>query len=259
MKSAVTGSLVAAALFAFAGPGFAADQGRTSDAPAVTTEGVAGDQENFGTANTSTVAISAYDFEPFRQTGAVTGVNDDGNGFSWATGGSNKLFIAGFNLPSGVEIERAGIWYCDTSAAGSFLMTLYQINANGSFTTITSTTFADAACGVAINGADLNYNLNTQNGSNVQMYLFQQGTAVAGEVKFRGAEVRYRLRVSPAPATATFADVPVGSGFHRFVEALASAGVTGGCGGGNYCPNDPITRGQMAVFLSAALGLNFPN
>jgi S-layer homology domain len=68
-----------------------------------------------------------------------------------------------------------------------------------------------------------------------------------------------RLQVSPAPATATFADVPVGDPFHRFVEALVAAGITAGCGGGNYCPNAPITRGQMAVFLAAALGLHWPN
>jgi len=29
-------------------------------------------------------------------------------------------------------------------------------------------------------------------------------------------------------------------------------GITGGCGGDNFCPNDPITRAQMAVFLVAA-------
>ena len=52
-------------------------------------------------------------------------------------------------------------------------------------------------------------------------------------------------RVSPAPATATF------------VEALAKSGITAGCGGGNYCPHAPLTPGQMAVFLSKALGLHF--
>ena len=65
--------------------------------------------------------------------------------------------------------------------------------------------------------------------------------------------------VSPAPGTASFADVPVDDPLHKFVEALVSAGITGGCGGGNYCPNAPITRGQMAVFLASALGLHWPN
>lgn len=68
--------------------------------------------------------------------------------------------------------------------------------------------------------------------------------------------VRYRLQVSPAPATATFPnDVPTTHPFFRFVEALAASGLTGGCGPGSFCPDQPVTRGQMAVFLAAALGL----
>jgi hypothetical protein len=31
--------------------------------------------------------------------------------------------------------------------------------------------------------------------------------------------------------------------------------VTAGCGGGNYCPGNPVTRGQMAVFLTTTFGL----
>jgi hypothetical protein len=53
--------------------------------------------------------------------------------------------------------------------------------------------------------------------------------------------------------------VPPSSSIFRFVEALADAGITGGCGGGNYCPDSPVTRGQMAVFLASALGLHWPN
>ena len=33
------------------------------------------------------------------------------------------------------------------------------------------------------------------------------------------------------------------------MNQLASEGITTGCGGGDYCPNDPATRAQMAVFL----------
>jgi hypothetical protein len=40
-----------------------------------------------------------------------------------------------------------------------------------------------------------------------------------------------------------------------FGDALARRGVVGGCGGGDYCPSNPVTRGQMAVFISASLGL----
>ena len=71
----------------------------------------------------------------------------------------------------------------------------------------------------------------------------------------RRAVVYYHLQVSPPPATATFLDVPMDSPYFQFVEALAASGITAGCGGGNFCPNNPVTRAQMAVFLTKALGL----
>jgi S-layer homology domain len=74
---------------------------------------------------------------------------------------------------------------------------------------------------------------------------------------FTAIRVYYTLQVSPAPAVATFADVPPSHPFFQFVEALARSGITSGCGGGGFCPDAPLTRGQMAVFLSRALGLHF--
>jgi hypothetical protein len=70
--------------------------------------------------------------------------------------------------------------------------------------------------------------------------------------------VQWSRQVSPAPSTASFGDVPTNHPFFQFVEALAAAGITGGCGGGTFCPDAPLTRGQMAVFLAVALGLYFP-
>jgi hypothetical protein len=55
---------------------------------------------------------------------------------------------------------------------------------------------------------------------------------------------------TPPPATGTvFADVPASNPFAPWIEELAGFQITGGCGGGNYCPNNPVTRAQMAVFL----------
>jgi hypothetical protein len=45
----------------------------------------------------------------------------------------------------------------------------------------------------------------------------------------------------------------VGHIFARWIEQLSREAITAGCGGGNYCPDDPVTRGQMAVFLLKAL------
>jgi hypothetical protein len=51
-------------------------------------------------------------------------------------------------------------------------------------------------------------------------------------------------------ATHQFSDVPTGASFHDDVEALVDHGITTGCGGGEYCPGDPVTRGNMAQFLN---------
>lgn len=81
-----------------------------------------------------------------------------------------------------------------------------------------------------------------------------------GSLSLGAVVVTWRRTVSPAPGTATFPnDVPTTHPFFRFVEALAAAGITGGCAGGSYCPDSPVTRGQMAVFLAAALGLHWAN
>jgi hypothetical protein len=66
---------------------------------------------------------------------------------------------------------------------------------------------------------------------------------------------RYGADYLPPPATGIFADVPVGSFADAFVEQLAAEGITAGCGNGNYCPDDPITRAQMAVFLVRTFAL----
>jgi hypothetical protein len=43
----------------------------------------------------------------------------------------------------------------------------------------------------------------------------------------------------------------------QYIEALAASGITGGCGGGNFCPDSPVTRRQMAIFVAKALGLSY--
>jgi IPT/TIG domain/S-layer homology domain len=54
-----------------------------------------------------------------------------------------------------------------------------------------------------------------------------------------------------------FFDVPCtpGVGFPDWIERLAAEMITTGCGGGNYCPLSPNTRGQMAVFIVKTFNL----
>jgi hypothetical protein len=50
----------------------------------------------------------------------------------------------------------------------------------------------------------------------------------------------------------SFSDVPSSNPFYRFVETLLHKNITVGCGTGVYCPANPVTREQMAVFVLAA-------
>lgn len=52
-------------------------------------------------------------------------------------------------------------------------------------------------------------------------------------------------------ASHQFRDVPSDNVHHDAISWLASVGVTGGCSadGTSYCPEDPVTRAQMATFL----------
>ena len=68
------------------------------------------------------------------------------------------------------------------------------------------------------------------------------------KAKFGGAHV-------PPPCTGTvFDDVPcTGGPFDPWIEELKALDVTGGCSDFDYCPNNTVTRQQMAVFLLKAL------
>ena len=61
--------------------------------------------------------------------------------------------------------------------------------------------------------------------------------------------------VPPACTDATFTDMPCDNPFAPWVYDLVARNITGGCGGGLYCPANPATRGQMAVFVVKTFSL----
>ena len=94
----------------------------------------------------------------------------------------------------------------------------------------------------------------------VRVRFADSGVACSLNLRVRKLQFSWHRQVSPAPSTATFNDVPTSHPFFRFIEALRDSGITGGCDAAPplYCPEAPITRGQMAVFLATALGLSWP-
>ena len=55
-------------------------------------------------------------------------------------------------------------------------------------------------------------------------------------------------------ASHQFSDVPDSDWAHDDIAWLADAGITQGCGGGQYCPDDYVTRRELAVFLHRLSG-----
>ena len=66
------------------------------------------------------------------------------------------------------------------------------------------------------------------------------------------AEGQARALLHAAALHRDLLDVPCPSIFAPWIEQMAAEGITGGCGGGNYCPQSPVRRDQMAVFLLKA-------
>ena len=48
----------------------------------------------------------------------------------------------------------------------------------------------------------------------------------------------------PAASGTVFNDVGAGDFAASFIEQLFNDGITAGCGNGNYCPNDNVTRAR---------------
>jgi hypothetical protein len=51
----------------------------------------------------------------------------------------------------------------------------------------------------------------------------------------------------------TFSDVSSTSGYESYIEAIYNNDITTGCGNGDYCPSEDVTRNQVAAFIIRAL------
>ena len=222
--------------------------------------------DEFGTQDYSVTVIYAGSFAPQRNFADYPlwgfGLDSFSFAFQNPSGGclspgnvGNLYATAG--IPSGVVIDFIGLQtYTGVFAAwGVDLVLLDRNNAHTVVGSVNST----------VHGWDTDYNVTplgfqlTRNVHNALLVHVQQaGTDQSCSDAFAWVEIWWHRTVSPAPATATFPDVPTDHPFFQFVEALYAAGITAGYGNGNFGVNDPISRGQMAVFLAKALGLHWP-
>ncbi len=216
----------------------------------------------WGTAATTYVQVPPASFRPRRNT---TEYNTNSLGQSlFVTGAGLGEFHAGVSLPAGAQIVSVELQFNDVSATGAAIAFLVACDSLGeSCDQHPGPPYLDSgavfAGGLGTAGADISGDdLFVDNRLNHYSLVVVLNEAV--DVELRGMTVGYRLRVSPPPGAATFNDVPMSHPFFQFVEALSASGITAGCGAAPplYCPDQPLTRGQMAVFLAKALGLHFP-
>jgi hypothetical protein len=64
----------------------------------------------------------------------------------------------------------------------------------------------------------------------------------------------------PAATGAVFCDVGAATFLAKWMEDLKTEAITSGCGAGvcgkpNYCPQNTVTRGEMAAFIKKTFGL----
>lgn len=212
---------------------------------------------DWGTTNTIIVTYEASDLEVLFGTyggyDAATGARH--------CGGVNCAWMAGIQLPAGAIMNSAELDACDTSATEQVSFTVFKnVKGGGAATSVSGLggtgTVATPGCATFVQNFTAPETVNNLTNN----YFLAVYSGSASDTSFKAVRVSYRLQVSAAPATATFPnDVPTSHPFFRFVEAMAASGLTGGCSAGSFCPDSPVTRGQLSVFLASALGLHFPN
>ncbi len=231
--------------------------------------------QGFGTGTLRTVIGSPH-FAPLSGAQTPTAA---GYGYVYPPAGETlSTYWAQLDLPTGAEVDMVCLAVYDNhnqSSVGAY------VTANQSGTSIINpdTQLLGSASTPSVNAPGYTYTcpIDTSNtfvirtlhdldGSggtghvfySVAASLVRSTSANVSDVRFFGAVVWWKRTISPAPSTASFNDVPTDYWAFREIEALADSGITAGCDtNDNFCPEDKVSRAQMAVFLARALGLHW--
>jgi hypothetical protein len=213
--------------------------------------------DTYGTSAISYLKVGFTEFSPIDSSTTYSDLSTFSNNFSrYPTAGSNFAFMAVPQLPGGAVVTGIEFDWCDSNAGADALLNLYSSSFSGSGATLQATVTSSASPGCGFSSTSLASPFQIDNFNN-ELVLVAFVPVTDSSVSLSGAIVKYYLQVSPAPGTATFPDVPTSDFGFQYVEALVASGITGGCGGGLYCPDAPVTRRQMAIFISKALGLAY--
>lgn len=234
-----------------------ADARRARRAPA------APSTQTWGTATGFTTA-SSLDLVPEHHSGLMQGTERAYCPLGYGGGAFAQEALIQLQLPEGAALGYLEVWGNDEDPTYGLTVRVFEFCQAVGFdpptTTLIGSIDSVGSAGPTYDATPLNgYPVNNRDCGYSARVIFIPGNVSchSDQIQFRKLAVLWDRRVSPAPASATFGDVPPGHAFFPFIEALAKSGITGGCGGGNFCPDSPLTRGQMAVFLAKGLGMGW--
>lgn len=219
------------------------------------------DERTFGTKDSIAHVLPAWAFTGNAANDIARMTSIDGDSRSC---GATCLLTAGVVLPGGARVTAFEVEGCDSNPLRQFIGRFYRSGPLGAPATL----LGEGASGVAAAVGCFRLFVFLNVPETINNHLFRYRVDVGLEagldpldqyLKMHAVRVYYTLQVSPAPGAATFNDVPTNHPFFQWIEALARAGVTTGCNVSPplYCPDDLVTRAQMAVFISRALGLHW--
>jgi hypothetical protein len=189
----------------------------------------------------SSVTVSVYENVP-----AVPFVDISGN---WAASYINSIYGAGITTGCG------GGNYCPAQSVtrGQMAALIIRAKEGEPSTTCSTVPFTD----VAISNGFCKYvkrmlDLNITTGCGSGNYCPSQNVTRDQMAAFIIRAVEGNPAAGYCGSTTPYSDVPASNGFCGHIKRMAELGITTGCGGGNYCPSQTVTRDQMAVFLARA-------
>jgi hypothetical protein len=217
-----------------------------------TASGVAPD--GYGTTGTTVVKIHATAFRSQSSGDKLDAYWDTGITYRSA-GNVSYMLHAPVQLPAGALVTQVGFDGQDWDPTLNINWGIYWVSASSADTTGYIAWYTSSQSGGSFNASATIEPHTVDPGK--YYFAMVELPKLGQDLAIKGMRITYKLQVSPAPAVASFGDVPTGHWAFRYVEALAASGVTSGCAPGLFCPNNPITRAEMAVFLSDALGLYY--
>jgi S-layer homology domain len=231
--------------------------------------------DEFGTKDGNDLWIPASQFTGENGASWIEGLSEGLFGYFYSAAAGPASFHAHLPLPQGAYVDSWRAFYYDNSSANNFTIGFVKWYDDTTAAPVAGSTSIDNFVSSGTPGLTSHHqadgftvdlreplpgSLLTRNQA-ADFYTFYVVMPADFNVQFKGVRVIWHRQVSPAPATATFNDVPTSDPAFQYIEALVAAGITSGCNTAppQFCPDATLTRRQMAVFLSKALGLHWPN